>query len=126
MFATSRPQRVRVRILSLAATCLVLVAAAGCGGGSDTAPGVGQAENARVVDPPPGDSFAGQTVFETNCQVCHKLDETEIGAGPNLVDAGLTADAIRDQVTRPRDLMPPDIVSGDDLDDVVAYLVTLQ
>ena len=51
---------------------------------------------------------------------------TQAGAGPVLADRGLTDDAIRKQITNPVGAMPANLVSGADLDNVVAYVLGLQ
>lgn len=73
-----------------------------------------------------GDAAAGQTFFETTCQGCHLQGGTQAGAGPVLADRGLTADGIRQQIVNPRGQMPPNLASGTDLDNVVAFVVSLQ
>ncbi len=73
-----------------------------------------------------GQASAGRTVFETTCQVCHKIGENEVGAGPRLLGANLTEEAIKAQVRQPRDAMPPNLVSGTSLDDVTAFILQLK
>lgn len=109
--------------------CMV-AAVSGCGGeqsaGALPSAPVEQVDAAKVTTTIVGSAAAGRTVFETKCQICHKLDDTEVGTGPNLVNANLTADAIRRQVQHPRDAMPPNLVSGTDLDDVSAFILQLR
>jgi hypothetical protein len=54
------------------------------------------------------------------------LSDAEVGAGPRLVGANLTEEAIKNQVAHPRDAMPPNLVSGTDLDDVTAFILQQQ
>jgi mono/diheme cytochrome c family protein len=109
---------------------LCLVAVAGCGdertAGALPSTPPAQTDSSQVTTTVVGSATAGRTVFETTCQVCHKLGENEVGTGPRLVGANLTADAIRNQVEHPRDAMPPKLVSGTALDDVTAFILTLQ
>jgi mono/diheme cytochrome c family protein len=90
------------------------------------------------------DEARGRTLFVQKCGVCHVLAEagTSAQAGPNLDDAfaaareagegGKTIEGIvKAQVENPRPStdnpavsMPADIVSGQDLDDVAAYVGT--
>lgn len=74
-----------------------------------------------------GDVEAGLTVFAATCTGCH-LDDGKAagGVGPQLAGAGLTADAIDNQVVNGGATMPAGLVSGEDLDNVVAYVVSLQ
>ncbi len=73
-----------------------------------------------------GDATAGKATFETTCQGCHAAGGTQAGAGPVLAERGLTEDAIRKQITNPVAVMPANLVSGADLDNVVAYVFGLQ
>jgi mono/diheme cytochrome c family protein len=110
-------------LLALAALAGVVVAASGCGTTS-------------------ADTVRGGVLFEQKCGVCHVLAQAGTAAqiGPNLDDAfaaareaGENSDTIegivKAQVENPRPVndnpavsMPPDIVSGQDLDDVAAYV----
>jgi cytochrome c2 len=110
-------------LLALAAVAALLVAASGCG--TTTA-----------------DVARGRTLFKEKCGVCHTLAEagTTAQIGPNLDDAfasaresgegGQTFEGIvRAQVENPRPdngdpavSMPADIASGQDLDDIAAYV----
>ena len=118
----SLPKLIRP-LLVLAALAAVVVAASGCG--TTTA-----------------DTARGRNLFIQNCGTCHTLAEagTTAQIGPNLDDAfgaaresgqnGETIEGIvKAQVEFPRPengnpavSMPSDIVSGQDLDDVIAYV----
>jgi mono/diheme cytochrome c family protein len=73
-----------------------------------------------------GDVDAGKATFEGACQGCHPAGGTQAGSGPVLADRGLTADAIRKQIVTPVGVMPANLVSGADLDNVVAFVAGLQ
>ena len=73
-----------------------------------------------------GDATAGKATFEATCQSCHVKAGTEAGVGPVLADRGLTADRIRTQIVNGGGAMPPNLVSGGDLDNVVAFVVGIQ
>lgn len=76
---------------------------------------------------PAGDVAAGQQVFAANCTACHVNDGQDAGGvGPQLAGAGLDAGAIETVVVNGRGIMPAGLVSGEDLDDVVAYVLSLQ
>jgi mono/diheme cytochrome c family protein len=110
-------------LLALAALAAVALSASGCG--------TSEADPQR-----------GRSLFVQNCGVCHTLAQagTTAQIGPNLDDAfaaarvagegGETIEGIVEaQVEYPRpsndnpaDSMPADIVSGQDLEDVAAYV----
>jgi len=110
-------------LLVLAALAAVALPASGCG--------------ATSADPE-----RGRTLFVQNCGVCHAMAQagTTAQIGPNLDDAfaaareaGENGDTIegvvKDQVENPRPSnanpavsMPAEIVSGQDLEDVAAYV----
>jgi mono/diheme cytochrome c family protein len=110
-------------LLALAALGAVLVVVSGCG--TTTA-----------------DTARGRDLFRTKCGVCHTLAQagTTAQVGPNLDDAFASAreagedsetieGIVRAQVESPRPSngdpavsMPADVVDGQDLDDVAAYV----
>ncbi|HEX3733746.1 MAG TPA: c-type cytochrome [Solirubrobacterales bacterium] len=112
-------------LLALAALAAVAVAASGCGTTS-------------------ADTARGRVLFEQKCGVCHTLAQagTTAQVGPNLDDAFASARAageggqtiegiVKAQVEYPRPnngnpavSMPRDVVTGQDLDDVAAYVGT--
>lgn len=120
----SRTNAIRM-LLALAALAAVAVAASGCGTTTSN-------------------ETRGRALFIQKCGVCHTLAQagTTAQAGPNLDDAfgsareagegGKTIEGIvKAQVENPRPStanpavsMPADIVSGQDLDDVAAYVGT--
>lgn len=124
-----------MRRLSFVLVAVVLVGASGCGedeagGALPSAPATTTTQSKLTPGTRPaasvGQPSAGRTVFETTCEVCHKLSDAEVGAGPRLVGANLTEEAIKHQVAHPRDAMPPNLVSGTDLDDVTAFILQQQ
>jgi mono/diheme cytochrome c family protein len=110
-------------LLALAALAGVVVAASGCGTTS-------------------ADTTRGRVLFVQKCGVCHALAEagTKVQIGPNLDGAfaaareiGENSDTIegivKAQVENPRPVngdpavsMPADLASGQDLDDIAAYV----
>jgi mono/diheme cytochrome c family protein len=116
------PHPIRI-LLALLAAVVVAIAASGCG--TTTA-----------------DVQRGRVLFVQKCGVCHEMAEagTTAQIGPNLDDAFAAARAAGEgsstvegivipQVENPRpstdqsnNSMPADIVSGQDLDDVAAYV----
>jgi mono/diheme cytochrome c family protein len=117
------PSKLIRPLLVLAALAATVVAASGCG--TTTA-----------------DTTRGRTLFVQKCGVCHTLAQagTTAQVGPNLDDAFAAARAsgqnsatiegiVKAQVEFPRPSdgdpavsMPRDVVTGQDLDDVIAYV----
>lgn len=119
----SSPSQLIRPLLALAALAAVVVAASGCGTTS-------------------ADEVRGRVLFIQKCGTCHKLAQagTTAEVGPDLDDAFASARAtgqnsdtiegiVKAQVEYPRPnngnpavSMPADIVTGQDLDDVAAYV----
>ncbi|OFW43828.1 MAG: hypothetical protein A3J28_15880 [Acidobacteria bacterium RIFCSPLOWO2_12_FULL_60_22] len=88
-----------------------------------------------------GDAAKGKTVFLTNCELCHEATSETAKVGPGLKGLFKTATHkdnagkehshtvafVREQIEKGGGSMPPmgSMVSGKDLDDLVAYLQTL-
>jgi nitric oxide reductase subunit C len=110
-------------------------------GGQDSDNGVEQA----VIDDPV--AAAGQTVFKQNCASCHAVTGETIIVGPSLagiasrapgrVEGQSAADYLQLSILRPGDyvvegfseLMPTNFgttLSGEQLDALLAYLMTLE
>jgi mono/diheme cytochrome c family protein len=119
----SHPSKLIVPLFALAALMALVVSASGCG--TTTA-----------------DTARGRTLFVQKCGVCHTLAQagTTAQVGPNLDEAFAAAreegndsdtveGVVKAQVEFPREnngdprvSMPADIVTGQDLDDVAAYV----
>lgn len=79
------------------------------------------------AEEPEGDVAAGKTFFAATCTGCHMADGTEAGGvGPKLAGLGLTTDFIRTMVVDGGTVMPAGLASGEDLDNVVAYVESIQ
>lgn len=89
------------------------------GGGTETTGGGGEAA---------GDAAAGKTAFEGgSCQACHPAGGTQAGVGPDLAVSKMTADEIKAQITNGKGAMPPQPqVTGADLDNVAAYILSIR
>ena len=88
-----------------------------------------------------GDAAKGKTIFLTNCELCHEATSETAKVGPGLKglfkkaphkdSAGKehshTVAGVREQIEKGGGAMPPmgTMVSGKELDDLVAYLQTL-
>ena len=106
---------------------------------------VAVAAAACVVSPPvvtaaggPGDPVKGAQVYVAEkCSVCHKINGTGGPIGPDLSTIGVKRDAawlakylpnpvVLDPKKPPKMKMQPTKAKGQDLDDLVAYLLTLK
>jgi cytochrome c2 len=144
---------VRVRAWAAAALAVAALAAAGCGGDDDDAGEAPAATTAAATAPATtapaptapattapattapattapagaGDAARGEELFTSaSCAGCHAGLGTRAGFGPKLADQGLTAAEVRTTVANGRGQMPAGLVEGQDLSDVVAYVVSLQ
>lgn len=91
-----------------------------------TAP-VATAPAAPGEEPSAGDATAGAEVFAQSCTGCHLQDGAAAGGvGPKLQGLGLGAARITRQVEDGGPTMPGGLVDGEDLRDVVAYVLSIQ
>jgi mono/diheme cytochrome c family protein len=113
----------------------VIGLAAGCGGGDDGAEATTTEAPATTTAPSTtsggGNTAAaveeGQIFFAETCTGCHLENGTAGGGvGPQLAGAGLTEQQIRDQVINGGGAMPAGLAKGQDLDNVVAYVLSIQ
>lgn len=121
------PPRTRP-LLATALVALAIVVAAGCDAGTGGLEKTGSASN-------------GRELFQDNCASCHVLADAEEpgkpqgNTGPNLDDAfagvrqqGFEEDTIRsmvaDQIKYAVPPMPQNLVRGDDVADVAAYVAS--
>lgn len=116
----------------------LLGVAAGCGGDDDsadettteatteapattTAPATTSGGNAAAA------SEEGEIFFAATCSGCHLENGTAAGGtGPVLAGAGLTEAEIRDQIVNGGGQMPAGLAEGIDLDNVTAYVLSIQ
>lgn len=101
------------------------------GGTSDAAPAdaatdAKPADGGAAAGGAAGDVAAGKTAFEANCQGCHPAGGTQAGAGPQLSATKLDSAAIKNQIINGKGAMPGGLVSGADLDNVVAYVDSIK
>jgi mono/diheme cytochrome c family protein len=76
---------------------------------------------------PAGDAAAGEQFFSTTCTTCHLNNGQDAGGvGPQLAGQGLDEEYIRTTVMNGRGAMPPGLATGEDLDNVVAYVLSIQ
>jgi cytochrome c551 len=100
---------------------------------TEARPGVSAAEEEAAEEEATGngagDVAAGQQVFAANCTGCHLNDGKDAGGvGPQLADnPNITDEAyVEGVVTNGQGAMPAGLVSGEDLTNVAAYVVSLQ
>jgi len=86
----------------------------------------------------PGDPVNGAKVYlAQKCNVCHKINGTGGPMGPDLSTIGLKRDAawlakylpnpvVLDPKNPPKMKMTPTKAKGQDLDDLIAYIVSLK
>ncbi len=73
-----------------------------------------------------GDVAAGKVFFVGTCQGCHLAAGTQAGVGPVLAGGGRSEERIRNQVVNGGAAMPAGLATGADLDNVVAYVLSIQ
>ena len=113
----------RVRIVLFLAVVVVFGLAAGA------APGAGAASQA-------GDPVKGQKIYASatpKCNLCHKIGAAGGKLGPDLSTVGTKRDAAwlakylaNPKMVDAKNKMPAVKVKGQELDDLIAYLLTLK
>jgi mono/diheme cytochrome c family protein len=73
-----------------------------------------------------GDVAAGTAFFAATCQGCHLAGGTQAGAGPVLAGGGRSEELIRNQVINGGGAMPAGLATGADLDNVTAFVLSIQ
>lgn len=81
-----------------------------------------------------GDKVKGEKVYkDAKCSVCHKIGTVGGKMGPELTKVGATRDAawlakylVNPKGENPKNKMPAVKAKGADLDDLIAYLVSLK
>jgi mono/diheme cytochrome c family protein len=72
-----------------------------------------------------GDAARGAQLFAENCASCHGEGGTGGGVGPTLAGSGISLDEARATIENGSGVMPADLVEGQGLEDVLAYLETI-
>jgi mono/diheme cytochrome c family protein len=83
-----------------------------------------------------GDPVKGKQVYlsaNPKCSACHKIGDSGGKLGPDLSTVGTKRDAAwlakylpNPKITDPKNKMPPVKATGKDLEDLIAYLVSLK
>jgi len=86
--------------------------------------------------PQTGDPVKGQKIYASatpKCTLCHKIGATGGKLGPDLSAVGQKRDAawlakylVNPKIVDPKNKMPGVKVKGQELDDLIAYLVSLK
>jgi mono/diheme cytochrome c family protein len=79
------------------------------------------AESSTVITGP-RDATRGEALFAERCQSCHGPRGEGGGVGPPLAGSDLTLSQARTKILNGGGVMPPALVQGQDLEDVLAYL----
>ena len=114
----------RVRLLLIPAILFTAVSAA-VYGLAQTHPAKDEAASAPLGAPVAADRGNGQRLFAENCASCHGEGGTGGGVGPRLAGSGISQDDARAKIQTGSGVMPADLVKGQDLEDVLAYLETI-
>jgi len=72
-----------------------------------------------------GDSYRGELAFQDACAGCHGAGGTGGGVGPALAGRGLVLAAVKAQIETGSGAMQGNLVSGDKLADVLAYVAQI-
>ena len=88
-------------------------------------PAKDEAASAPPAAPVAGDATRGETVFAENCAGCHGEGGEGGGVGPTLAGSGIASEDAQATIENGSGIMPADLVSGQELSDVLAYLETI-
>jgi mono/diheme cytochrome c family protein len=72
-----------------------------------------------------GDQYRGETVYVSECAGCHGMRGEGGGIGPRLEGASISLAEAKAQIDNGGGAMPAGLVTGQDEQDVLAYLATL-
>jgi mono/diheme cytochrome c family protein len=82
-------------------------------------------EGATAAPAAEGDAARGEQLFAENCASCHGEGGTGGGVGPALAGSGVSLEEARGTIEAGSGVMPADLVKGQELEDVLAYLETI-
>lgn len=72
-----------------------------------------------------GNSASGEAIFTRECAACHGDSGRNAPVGPDLAGNPISLDDARARIQLGSGVMPPNLVEGQQLDDVLAYLETI-
>jgi mono/diheme cytochrome c family protein len=95
---------------------------------ASSTPAPAETDEAEPAPEASGDAEAGAAVFTAaGCAGCHLNNGNDAGGvGPQLAGAGLDEATVKTTVENGKGAMPAGLASGEDLDNVAAYVVSLQ
>ncbi len=96
------------------------------GASSGAAPASDTADGAASGAASGGDAAAGKTVFLASCQGCHPSAGMAAGVGPAMSTTKMDEAQLKTQVEVGTAAMPGGLASGADLDNVVAYVLSIK
>lgn len=71
------------------------------------------------------DPVRGEQLFAESCATCHGEGGAGGGVGPRLAGSDVTIDEARSTIEDGSGVMPANLVEGQELEDVLAYLETI-
>lgn len=71
------------------------------------------------------DAFRGEQLFAEHCATCHGEGGEGGGVGPELAGSSVSISDARSTIENGSGVMPAGVVTGQDLEDVLAYLETI-
>ncbi len=101
-------------------------ASSGAASGSGAADGEASGAASGGAADSGGDAAAGKTVFLASCQGCHPSAGTVAGVGPQLSITKMDEAQTKTQIEIGSPGMPGGLASGADLDNVVAYVLSIK
>jgi mono/diheme cytochrome c family protein len=69
-----------------------------------------------------GDPYSGETAFQESCASCHGVGGSGGGIGPELAGRNLDLVLVKAQIETGSGAMPANLVDGEKLADVLAYI----
>jgi mono/diheme cytochrome c family protein len=72
-----------------------------------------------------GDAYRGETVFQQKCASCHGTGGRGGSVGPRLTGDEITLARVKAQIDSGGSVMPPELVTGRDEQDVLAYVASI-
>ncbi len=101
-------------------------ASSGAAPASDAADGEASGAASGGATVSGGDAAAGKTVFLASCQGCHPSAGMAAGVGPAMSTTKMDEAQLKTQIEKGSPGMPGGLASGADLDNVVAYVLSIK
>jgi cytochrome c551 len=114
---------VKKKLLTFLMGTALVIGLAACGGGNDNSGTDTSKDTGKNTGTDTASSDAGAKIFDQKCSGCHGGDLTG-GMGPNLTKVGskYSKDDIMNIIKNGKGQMPPNVVSGDDANQVAQWL----